>query len=192
MCLAGDFQRLVSGAHKGLGASVARAALAGLELPYGAAMQLRNWRFDRGWGVCQASVPVVSVGNLTLGGTGKTPFVGWLAAEFQSRGLTPALVSRGYGARTGPNDEALELAARLPGLTHIQNPDRVAGAQRAVREHEASVVLLDDGFQHRRLHRDRDIVLVDGLEPFGYGRVFPRGTLREPLSSAEKARTSRR
>jgi tetraacyldisaccharide 4'-kinase len=123
-----------------------------------------------------------------LGGTGKTPMVKWLAERLQSSGLRVAIVSRGYGADAGKqNDEALELAEALPGVPHIQNRDRVAAARQAIREHYPQVILLDDGFQHRRLARDLDIVLLDALEPFGFEHVFPRGTLREPIAGLRRA-----
>jgi tetraacyldisaccharide 4'-kinase len=167
---------------------LARAALALAEIPYAAAVGWRNRRFDRGTAVERASVPVVSVGNLTLGGTGKTPLVEWLAHWFASRGVRVVLVSRGYGAKRGqPNDEALELAQSLPQVPHLQNPQRAQAAAQAVRQFGAQLILLDDGFQHRRLARDLDIVLVDALEPFGFGHVFPRGTLREPLAGFGRA-----
>jgi tetraacyldisaccharide 4'-kinase len=103
-------------------------------------------------------------------------------------GLRVAIVSRGYGSRgQDHNDEALELQRALPNVPHVQNPDRVAAAERAIIEYDCQVVLLDDGFQHRRLARDLDIVLVDALEPFGFDHVFPRGTLREPLTSLRRA-----
>jgi tetraacyldisaccharide 4'-kinase len=103
------------------------------------------------------------------------------------------IVSRGYGAaRGGPgvearNDEALELEHRLPGVPHVQNPDRVEGARHAVDHFGCQALVLDDAFQHRRLGRDLDLCLVDALEPFGYGHVFPRGTLREPLDGLGRA-----
>jgi tetraacyldisaccharide 4'-kinase len=185
---ASQFRDLVSGRRRGLSGALARAALALAEIPYAAAVGWRNRRFDRGSGVERVSVPVVSVGNLTLGGTGKTPLVEWLARWFADRGVRVALVSRGYGAKPGqPNDEALELARSLPQVPHLQNPHRVQAAAQAVRDFGAQLILLDDGFQHRRLARDLDIVLVDALEPFGFGRVFPRGTLREPLSGFRRA-----
>ena len=86
-----------------------------------------------------------------------------------------------------PNDEALELAGKLPGTPHVQNPQRVAGARQAIREHQAELIVLDDAFQHRGIHRDLDIVLLDALEPFGFERVFPRGLLREPVSGLKRA-----
>ena len=133
-------------------------------------------------------MPVVSVGNITLGGTGKTPMVGWLTRWFMDRGLRVGIVSRGYGAVTGQkNDEALELERALPGVPHELNPDRVAGARAAIERHGCQLIVLDDGFQHRRLARDLDLVLLDATEPFGYDHVFPRGTLREPLAGLRRA-----
>lgn len=85
------------------------------------------------------------------------------------------------------NDEKLVLDQLCPGVPHLQNPDRVAAAQQAVRECGAQLLILDDGFQHRRLHRDLDIVLIDALNPFGYGRLLPRGLLREPIASLKRA-----
>jgi tetraacyldisaccharide 4'-kinase len=184
-----QFRELVSGRRRGLVATLGRTLLGGLEIPYAAAVRWRNRRYDRGKSeILPAAVPVVSVGNITLGGTGKTPTVEWLARWLLARGVRVALVSRGYGAENGkPNDEALELAERLPEVPHVQNRDRVAGARRAVGEFGAQLILLDDGFQHRRLARDFDLVLIDALEPFGFDHVFPRGTLREPLSGWARA-----
>ncbi len=171
---------------------MARGALALAEIPYAAAVDWRNRRYDCGATVQRVGVPVVSVGNLTLGGTGKTPLVEWLARWFADRGVRVVLVSRGYGALPGqPNDEALELAQSLPQVPHLQNRDRVQAALEAIGELGAQLILLDDGFQHRRLARDLDLVLVDALEPFGFGHVFPRGTLREPLAGWRRARRSR-
>ena len=133
-------------------------------------------------------MPVVSVGNITLGGTGKTPLVRWIVQWFRDRGIPVAIVSRGYGAQSGDaNDEALELRRLLPDVPHIQNPDRVAAARQAVAEFGCRAIVLDDGFQHRRIGRDFDIVLLDALAPFGFGHVFPRGTLREPIEGLRRA-----
>ena len=87
----------------------------------------------------------------------------------------------------GPNDEARELAWKLPGVPHVQNPDRVAAARQAIREFGCQALVLDDAFQHRRIARDLDIVLLDALEPLGYEHVFPRGTLREPVEGLARA-----
>lgn len=133
-------------------------------------------------------VPVVSVGNITLGGVGKTPLVEWLARWYRARGVRVTLISRGYGAEEGSrNDEALELEQKLPDVPHVQNPDRVEAAEMAIEEFECQLILLDDAFQHRRIHRDVDIVVLDALEPFGFEHVFPRGALREPLSGLRRA-----
>jgi len=182
------FKRLVDGTARGLGPTVARLALAGTSVPYGLVIGCRNAAYDHGLlPIARAPVPVVSVGNLTLGGTGKTPLVAWLARAVTAHGLRPAIVSRGYGAARGErSDEAAELAILLPEVPHVANRDRVAGVRSAAAE-GAEVALLDDGFQHRRLFRDLDIVAVDATDPFGGGRLFPRGLLREPLSGLARA-----
>jgi tetraacyldisaccharide 4'-kinase len=185
---ADTFKRLADGSLPGPGPAAARALLATLALPYALAVAVRNAAYDRGWlATLPAPVPVISVGNLTLGGTGKTPLVAWVVRTLVAAGHRPAVVSRGYGARPGErSDEAAELAVVLPGIAHVANRDRVAGA-RAAAGGGADVVVLDDGFQHRRLRRDLDIVAVDATDPFGCGRLFPRGLLREPLSGLTRA-----
>ena len=184
-----EFRELVSGRRPGIAATLARAALRVLEIPYTAAVRWRNHRYDTGRvTITRVEVPVISVGNITLGGTGKTPTVEWLARWFTERDVRVALVSRGYGAPAGgANDEALELAHKLPHVPHVLDTDRVRGARRAIAEHNCQLVILDDAFQHRRIARDLDIVLVDATEPFGFGHVFPRGTLREPLAGWARA-----
>ena len=186
---ASEFRELVNGRRRGAGATVLRGVLRVAECFYAAAVRWRNRRYDRGTAVAhRVGVPVVSVGNLTLGGTGKTPLVEWLAGWFRTRGIRVAVVSRGYGAEAGEeNDEARELRRLLPDVPHVQNADRVAAAQEAIRAFQAELVVLDDGFQHRRIARDLDIVLLDALEPFGFGHVFPRGTLREPVEGLRRA-----
>lgn len=184
-----EFRDLVSGRRRGVLAAIMRGALRVAEVPYTMVVSHRNRQFDTASReIHRLDVPVITIGNLTLGGTGKTPMVKWIAKRFQDAGLRVAIVSRGYGANEGrQNDEALELAQALPGVPHIQNRDRVAAAQQAIRDHGAQLLLLDDGFQHRRLGRDLDIVLLDALEPFGFEHVFPRGTLREPLEGLRRA-----
>ncbi len=180
---------LVSGRRQGVLGTVLRGVLRLGEVPYTAVVQIRNRRYDRRPQMIEAvDVPVVSVGNLTMGGTGKTPMVEWVARWFRQREVRVTLVSRGYGAKHGSqNDEAEELEQKLPDVPHLQDPDRVAAARMAVEEFECELILLDDGFQHRRLCRDLDIVLLDALQPFGFGHVFPRGMLREPLTSLRRA-----
>jgi len=184
-----QFRELVSGRWKGIFAGTLRAGLAVLELPYGWIVRRRNARFDSGAAKAErVAAPVISVGNLTVGGTGKSPFVAWLARWCRERAAAVTIISRGYGSAVGrPNDEALELAARLPGVPHLQNADRVAAAGAALAQNPRQVLILDDAFQHRRLARDRDIVLLDALEPFGFEHLLPRGLLREPVESLSRA-----
>jgi tetraacyldisaccharide 4'-kinase len=184
-----QFRRIVSGNSAGAEATVLRVILRSLEGPYSWIVRRRNRRFDHGLvQPVRVDATVISVGNLTVGGTGKTPFVAWLARWAKDRGVLVTIISRGYGERHGrPNDEALELAAQLPGVPHVQNPDRVAAARMALETYRPQFLILDDAFQHRRLARDLDIVLLDALEPFGYEHLLPRGLLREPVESLARA-----
>lgn len=184
-----NFHELVSGRKGGLIASLTRGALGVAEVAYAAAVRSRNHRYDCGvTNVYHCDATVVSIGNLTVGGAGKTPLVEWVTRRLGQWGVRPAILSRGYGTPLGePNDEALELELALPGVIHLQNPDRCSAAHDAVERWGASALVLDDGFQHRRLARDLDIVLLDANQPFGYGRLLPRGLLREPSSSLARA-----
>ena len=183
------FRAVVSGRQRGVRASILRAGLSVAEPFYRLGVRWRNRQFDNGSReIHRVNVPVISVGNLTVGGTGKTPMVEWLARWFRERGVRVALVSRGYGAEAGArNDEALELEEKLPDVPHLQNPNRVEAAQTAIEELETQLIVLDDAFQHRRIHRDLNIVLIDALEPFGYGHLLPRGLLREPVANLKRA-----
>ncbi|MGE0376761.1 MAG: tetraacyldisaccharide 4'-kinase, partial [Planctomycetaceae bacterium] len=183
------FLDLISGRRRGVVAAMLRGALT-LGIPaYGAAVRARNCLYDMGLRrIHDAGIPVVSVGNLTTGGTGKTPVVAWAAEWFRSHDVRPCLVSRGYRLlEAGGNDEQRVLAQLCPQVPHVQNRDRVAAARIAVRLHDADVVILDDGFQHRRLARDLDIVLIDTTNPWGYGHLLPRGLLRELPSALRRA-----
>ncbi|HUE73705.1 MAG TPA: tetraacyldisaccharide 4'-kinase [Pirellulaceae bacterium] len=179
---------ILSGRRRGIVAACLRGTLAAAEPLYGWFIRRRNGRYNRGaLPITRVEAPVISVGNLTVGGTGKTPLVCWLAKWFQSRGIPVTLISRGYGKSQGPNDEALELEAKLPSVPHLQNPDRVAAAAQSLAKNPRQILILDDAFQHRRIARDLDIVLLDALEPFGYGRLLPRGLLREPVEGLARA-----
>ena len=182
------FRRLVDGSTTGFGPAAARMALAGIAAPYRLAVAARNAAYDAGvLPRYAAGVPVISIGNLTLGGTGKTPLVAWAARAVLRCHRRPAIVSRGYGAGRGDqSDEAAELGLLLPGVPHVADRDRVAAARAAVAG-GAEVVLVDDGFQHRRLARDLDIVAIDATDPFGCGHLFPRGLLREPPAGLARA-----
>lgn len=184
--------------------AVADAALAIPAAAYGAAIRLRNAWYDRPASVHRAAIPVISVGNLVLGGTGKTPLVAWIARRLSTMGLVPAVVSRGYGGHAGPGplmvstgggprvnawacgDEPHLLARSLPGTIVIVGADRVEGA-RAAAGAGAAAVILDDGFQHRRLARDLDIVVLDARAPFDAGHLIPRGSLRERPEALRRA-----
>ncbi|GIW81141.1 MAG: tetraacyldisaccharide 4'-kinase [Gemmatales bacterium] len=151
-------------------------------------MSLRNRFYDAGWLAShRVGATVISIGNLTLGGTGKTPCVEYVARFCQRQGLRVAILSRGYNARNGANDEALLLANNLAGVPHLQGKDRLACARQAIATYNSDVLILDDGFQHRRLARDLDVVLVDATQPWGFGHLFPRGYLREPLPNLKRA-----
>ncbi len=184
-----SYLKLIRGEKKGLLALLLRGLLWLLAIPYAFSSWSRNRLFDFGWRrTRQVDVPVISVGNITTGGTGKTPLVAWLARWLRDQGLLVALVSRGYGAEAGElNDEALELERMLPDVPHLQNPDRVSAVRTAIAECGSQLILLDDAFQHRRIHRDLDIVLVDATEPFGTGYQLPRGLLRESARELRRA-----
>lgn len=139
-------------------------------------------------------VPVIVVGNITVGGSGKTPLVLWLAGFLREKGMRPGIVLRGYGgsACDWPHDvtpqhdpdvvgdEAVMLA-REAGCPVAADPDRVRGAQYLLRQHRCDVILSDDGLQHLRLRRDIEIAVIDGARRFGNGHCLPAGPLREPV-----------
>ncbi len=184
--------------------AVARPFLRSLSFVYGLAVRLRNRRFDRPAAARRAPIPVLSVGNLGVGGTGKTPLVAWLARRLRDAGRRPAVVSRGYGGRAGRGplvvssgdgprcsaaecgDEPSMLARALDGVLVVVGSDRLRAVEAAA-EGGADVALLDDGFQHRRLARDLDVVLLDATAPFGNGRLLPAGPLREPVAGLGRA-----
>ncbi|WP_207622134.1 tetraacyldisaccharide 4'-kinase [Alienimonas californiensis] len=190
---------LIAGRTRGPWAAALRLGLLSASLPYGLAVRTRNRAFDLGLKpVHRAGAPVISVGNLTCGGTGKTPIVADLCLRLQAGGRRPAALSRGYRSLEGEgaNDEKLLLDALMPGVPQVQNPDRVAGAKLALQEHGADCLVLDDGFQHRRLGRDLDVALIDATAPFGpgslrrpgcRGRVLPAGLLRESAAGLRRA-----
>ena len=163
---------------------------------------IRNRLYDSGaLQVKRTPVPCVSVGNLVVGGTGKTPVTKWVSRALGHAGLRPAVISRGYGGeKKGPEvvvpgsgaarfygDEPVMLALEQPEVPVVVGRDRWAAGVKAVEECGAGVLVADDAFQHRRLGRDLDVVVVDAARLFGNGRVFPRGPLREPVASLARA-----
>ncbi len=179
--------------------------LTALSWPYAAAVHLRRALYDTGLLRAERveGLRVISVGNLNVGGTGKTPAVLHLAELLVREGRKVGILTRGYGrgsrepltftgAEPGPSveeagDEPLLLARRCPQARLFVGADRVAGAWRARDEFGLDTVLLDDGFQHRRLARDEDLVVVDEAVGLGNGHMLPRGPLREPRSSLRRA-----
>ncbi len=170
---------------------------------YRGAVVARIGAYARGWlSSSRLSASVISVGNLTFGGTGKTPMVIALVRDLVRRGRHPAVLTRGYGRAVddpvvliGPEpkadvsttgDEPLELAWRLPGVPVVVDADRIRGGIEALTR-GADVLVLDDGFQHLQLDRDLNILLVDAGDPWGGGRLPPLGRLREPLSGLARA-----
>lgn len=175
-------------------------------LAYGAVMRARRWCYRAGvLPIRRLPAVVVCVGNITTGGTGKTPAVVHLARRLNENGIKTAVISRGYGFQVageylivaGPDgarlkggeapDEALMTARKLPGVPVIVSPDRYRAGRAAVDLFGAEVVLMDDGFQHLGLFRDIDVLALDGANPTGNGLVLPAGPLREPVSGARRA-----
>ncbi|MBE0644882.1 MAG: tetraacyldisaccharide 4'-kinase [Bacteroidetes bacterium] len=166
---------------------------------------LRNRAFDhRLLRTEHVDVPVISIGNISVGGTGKTPLVEHLAAHLLGIGRRPAVVTRGYRRATKGNfivsdgrghvasarqggDEAVQIAQKLPGLVVIADEKRIRGCRLAAEQFSADIILLDDAFQHRNMHRDVDIVVVDATENLDSREMLPAGRLREPLASLRRA-----
>ena len=180
---------LLSGKSKGLFPSIMRTGLRILEPIYTVGARLKNQRYDRRPDLAQkVGAKVISVGNLTTGGTGKTPVIAMLAQWLLNDGVKVGIVSRGYKSPKGElNDEGKELKLILPTVPHVQHRNRVLAANELIDQHKVEVILVDDGFQHRRLFRDVDIVLIDATNPFGFGHLLPRGLLREPVTSLARA-----
>lgn len=164
---------------------------------------LRNWAYDREWlAIHRVAIPVIAVGNITVGGVGKTPLVIWFAQRLQKQGLRVGIVSRGYGraskglvvvsdgnhivcANEG-GDEPVMIANRCQAVV-IVCEDRATAARKAVESYHVDVIVLDDAFQHRRLYRDWNVVMIHGKQQFGNGSVLPGGPLRESIGGLNRA-----
>lgn len=174
-------------------ARAARTAMRPLSAAYGAAIALRNWAYDGRLLRSEApALPALSIGNLTVGGTGKTPIAAWVAAELVSRGARPAILLRGYqrrgagGDADSQADEAAVHRALNPLVPVIVDADRLAATARAAGE-GCDVVVLDDAFQHRRVQRVADLVLVSADAWAAPQHVLPAGPWREPLGNIRRA-----
>ncbi len=179
---------VISGRRTGMAALIARGLLRPPEVIYKALIRTRNALYDFAGSPAWLDVPVISVGNITVGGTGKTPMTLWICRKLLDRGIRPAVLSRGYKAAAGKApDELMIVTRRCPAAVAVAHRDRVAAGRLAVREYRVGAAVLDDGFQHRRLGRDLDLVLIDATRPFGYGHLLPRGLLREPVEELARA-----
>jgi tetraacyldisaccharide 4'-kinase len=173
-------------------------------LLYGAIMALRNLAYARGWKRSEAvGIPVISIGNITAGGTGKTPMAEFLLAKLLTMGHRPAYLSRGYGRQStgylyvSPSkgdaelygDEAYQVASRFPQVAVAVCEDRVAGARKLIATHKPDILVLDDAFQHRRIRRNLDWVMVDATRTPVADWVLPAGRLREFLGGLRRADT---
>jgi len=183
------YRSIISGERVGIGAATLRFSFAVISWFYALVVVVRNRLYDAGvFRTVRLGVPVIAVGNITTGGTGKTPTVIMVVKELVALGRRPAVLTRGYGAAKGQRpDEAMVIENECPGVPVIVNPDRVAGGREAIAKYQADVLVMDDGFQHRRLARDLNIVLVDATEPMGIPGVVPRGSWREPPGSLARA-----
>lgn len=163
-------------------ASAVRTALIPAERVFGGIVGARDILYDAGWlPAAETPIPAVSIGNLTVGGTGKTPMAAWVARELAERGARPAVVLRGYGG-----DETLVHRTLNPSVPVVIDADRVAGVERAAKG-GADIAVLDDAFQHRRVQRIADLVLISADQWNGEVRLLPAGPWREPLEAAQRA-----
>ena len=165
----------------GVTARAARMALVPASWVYRAGVYAHARRFRNGSAVLASPLPALSIGNLTVGGTGKTPIAAWAAGVLRSRGARPAIVMRGYG-----DDEPLVHAQLNADVPVVVNPDRVAGSRQAMAA-GADCVILDDAFQHRRIERTSDWVLVSADRWSNSLRLLPAGPLREPIDGLARA-----
>lgn len=185
---------IIKGERNDLAAWVVRIPLFLASLVYGLAVRSIVFIYTTGiMSRRRLSVPVVSVGNLTVGGTGKTPMVIYLARMLSASQIRPVILTRGYmprgsvGGSDFLSDEAQVLREVLQDIPVVVNPDRYAGGLEAIERYKPDVLILDDGFQRWGLFRDMDIVLIDSADPFGNGQLLPCGILREPRSSLKRA-----
>jgi tetraacyldisaccharide 4'-kinase len=156
---------------------------------YGKIVSIRNRYYDKEKNVKKVPLPVIAVGNLTVGGTGKTPLVTWIVRHLREKGYNPAIVMRGY-ASINPEfaDEAVEYREKIQNIDVIVGGDRFAQIDAYIKDGgKADCLVMDDGFQHRKLHRDLDIVVLDFLRNVFDQKMLPAGWLREPISGLKRS-----
>ncbi|MCC6759228.1 MAG: tetraacyldisaccharide 4'-kinase [Candidatus Omnitrophica bacterium] len=180
--------RVITDQAGGPYAAVIRFFLWLLSFIYAGMITVRNICFDRGFPkIVDLGKPVISVGNLTWGGVGKTPFVVFLAEHLKVLGFAPAVLMRGYMKSAAPSDEAEVLRQAVPGMDVGVGADRAKSAHQLIMKQPVDVFILDDGFQHRKVKRGLNVLLIDANNPFGNGELIPRGILREPVEAMRRA-----
>ena len=196
-----SYYNLISGRNKGFWVCLLYNILVTVSKIYSVIIRLRNFFYDKHiFAIHHAQAAVICVGNITAGGTGKTPLVVWLCNEIIKKERNKpdeyklAILTRGYKTTQNSKlktqnyvDEPAIFAESCPQANVIVNPNRVIGGAQAIGKYSSNILVMDDGFQHRRLSRDLDIVTIDATCPFGYGRIIPAGLLREPVSSLKRA-----
>ncbi len=186
---------VIDGTRKGIDAACLRVILRGFSLLYCIAVMMVRCAYRIGFfKAYDLGFPVISIGNITWGGAGKTPLVEWLVKDLLALGQKPVVLTRGYmsGARgccqKNQSDEVELLRRAFDGkVPVIANKSRVQGALMVPADYARDVFVLDDGFQHWQVKRDLNIVVIDALDPFGHGAMIPRGSLREPVSALKYA-----
>jgi tetraacyldisaccharide 4'-kinase len=186
---------ILSGQQSGFIAAIFKSTLSTFTLPYLTVLNTRSTLYKKGiLRSTRLPVKVISIGNITTGGTGKTPLVEFSVKYLSEIGKKVAILSRGYGGNSSSqesneivNDECLALKENIQDVPVLAGRDRVKNGKKAINEFGVDCVVLDDGFQHFKLKRDLDIVVIDALNPFGGGNLIPRGILREPLKNLKRA-----
>ncbi|MGV8058438.1 MAG: tetraacyldisaccharide 4'-kinase [Smithellaceae bacterium] len=202
----GNWQRIWNDDGSSNCYSPVKAMLYVISLLYRLIITLRNRLYDRNiFQEIKLPCPVISVGNITVGGTGKTPCVIWIAQMLQKKGFKPAVLSRGYGGKNSQpvnivsdgdkilvdsataGDEPYLIARSLPGIPVFTGPQRILTGKNAIDNFGVNVLICDDAFQHRQIFRNINLVLLDSQSPLGNGHMLPRGSLREPVTELRRA-----
>lgn len=183
------YRKVVSGQKNGIVHKILRGLFAFISWFYKTGVKIRNFLFDHKIRKPkELKTKVISIGNITTGGTGKTPMVMWLCNYISEKGLKPGVLTRGYKAVKGKlTDEPAILTKGCSNAKVVVDSNRYQGGKKAISEFGCDVIVMDDGFQHRQLKRDLDIVTIDATCPFGYNKMLPAGLLREPKSAIKRA-----